>query len=299
MGYQRMTFRRALELAAPQTWPASILPVCLGTLLAVHDGGAFRPVVSLAVLAAAVLLQSAVNTFNDVRDFMRGTDAPDNCTDETDAAMLFGHLHPKAGLALGFGFLFFAALCGIALGIICSWRIWFFGLAAAAAIAAYSLGAADIPAGELLSGLSMGGILPLAAYFAQCGSCSWPLVWRFAPAVITIACIMLTNNTADIGRDTATGRRTLAVRIGQAWALALLNVLLLAAFFGVSAIVLGSAFNGWPVLPVAAAGAVLAARPLFLSSVGPDTRTQAMTAVVRTHVWIIGGYTAALAVNCL
>lgn len=298
MVYKALTPRRALELAAPHSWPASVLPVLLGTLLTVQARGTFSPAVFLLTLAAAVLLQSAVNTLNDVRDFVRGTDTIENCANETDAAMLYGQLSPRTGFLLGLAYLVLAAACGVGIAVLTTWRVWYFGLAAALAIGLYAgLGFSDKPLGELLSGLSMGVVLPIAAYFTQCGRCDWESVYRFVPCMITIACIMLTNNTADVARDAATGRHTLAVRLGAKRAQKLLCALLLLALMCVMALVLWRFPSGWAVLPVMTAGALLAGRPLYLGPVGPDTRDRAMGAVVRAHDWIVGGYIAAVAIS--
>ena len=299
MKYQALTLRRALELAAPHTWPASVLPTILGTLLARQAQGKFNPLVFLLALFAAVLLQSAVNTLNDVRDYVRGTDTLENCANESDAAMLFGQLRPRAGLALGLIFLLAAAILGCMIALLMSWRIWYFGAAAALAIGLYALGASDRPLGELLSGLSMGGVLPLAAYYSQCGHCNWAELYLYLPCVITVACIMLTNNTADVPRDLAAGRRTLAVRIGARAAQRLLCVLLLLALLGTGLIILLRFLGGWPVLPVLFAGTLLAAMPLYTAKVQPASRDRSMGAAISAHLFIIGGYSAAVALSML
>lgn len=299
MTYQAMTFRRALELAAPHTWPASVLPVILGTLLARQAQGWLNPLLFLLTLFAAVLLQSAVNTLNDVRDFVRGTDTLENCGNENDAAMVFGQLRPRAGLALGLGCLLAAAILGVVIAWLTSWRIWYFGAAAALAIGLYALGASDWPLGELLSGISMGGVLPLAAYYSQCGRCNWSEAYLYLPCVISIACIMLTNNTADVPRDSAAGRHTLAVKLGSQRAQRLLCTLLLLALLGVFAIILVRFPGGWPVLPVLLIGTLLAAAPLYTAGLLPAVRDRCMGAVLKTQLFIIGGYSAAVAASLL
>jgi len=299
MNYQPMTFRRAIELAAPHTWPASVLPVILGTLLARQAEGRLQPLVFLLTLLVAVLLQSAVNTLNDVRDYVRGTDTLDNCSNESDAAMLFGQLRPRAGLALGLSFLLAAAILGCAIAWLTSWRIWLFGAVAALVIGLYALGASDLPLGELLSGISMGGVLPLAAYFGQCGRCNWTELYLYLPCVITIACIMLTNNTADVSRDRDAGRRTLAVGMGGIWAQRMLCALLLLALLGTALVIVLRFPGGWPVLPVMCIGALLAVAPLYTARLVPKLRDRGMGAALRTHLFIIGGYSAAVAVSLL
>ncbi|MDO4572952.1 MAG: UbiA family prenyltransferase [Clostridia bacterium] len=297
--YRRMTPRRALELAAPHTWPAAVVPTALGTLLALSGGSPFRPLRFLLTLAAAVLLQSAVNTFNDLRDFLRGADTLDNCRNPGDAAMLYGRLRPRAALALGLGFLLLAAAAGTALSLLAGWRVWLFGAAGALGIALYAAGASDLPVGELLSGLCMGGVLPLAACWAQAGRCGRTALYALLPSVLCVACIMLANNTADTARDAAAGRRTLAVLLGPARAQRLLCALLLIALLSVCALCLARFPGGWAALPPVCAGALLAARPLYLGPIGPDSRDRCMAAALGAHEWIAGGFAAAIALSLL
>ena len=63
----RLTPLMMLRLAAPHTWAASVMPALLGTALAAREGVS-EPLMSLLLTAVCVLMQSAVNTFNDYSD---------------------------------------------------------------------------------------------------------------------------------------------------------------------------------------------------------------------------------------
>ena len=77
--YERFTLKMAVELAAPHTWPASILPVLVATSCAVVHSPALDVFMVCALLAICILMQASVNTFNDYFDFIKGTDtAEDN-----------------------------------------------------------------------------------------------------------------------------------------------------------------------------------------------------------------------------
>ena len=299
-----MTLPAALHLAAPHTWPAAVLPVLLGTALAAADGEAMRPWIALCVLAVAVLLQSAVNTLNDYRDFVSGLDSADNCTDESDAALLYDGCTPKGALALGFAFLLCAAILGGVLVASCGASLLIYGALALLAILLYVLPGVSfsgLPLGELLSGGAMGGVLTCAAYHAQTGRFSPALLYLCLPAVVTIGCILLVNNASDIEKDAPGGRKTLSVCIGRKASTTLLRTALAAAALGVFVILLLRYPRGAaavPVLPIAllTSGGV---RGLFTRPLTPENRRENMCGVLAAHKWIIGCYAAALALHAM
>lgn len=312
-GYDSMTgskqktpfrLRAVLELAAPHTWPAAVLPVLLGAALACADGAEMRSWPLFFVLAVAVLLQSAINTLNDYRDFVSGLDNSDNCTDPTDAALIYAGITPGSALALGIAFLLGAAVFGALLIGQCGFAMLWYGALALAAILLYILprvSLSDRPFGELLSGISMGGVLTCAACHAVSGSFSWRAVFLCLPAVITIGCIMLVNNTSDIEKDTAGGRRTLSVCLGRSRAELLLRCAIPAAALFVILVTCILFPAGIASLPVGAAGLLTnrGVRGLFLGSVTPERRRENMTAILSVHKWITGCYTAAVLLSVL
>ena len=103
-----------LRLAAPHTWAASVMPALLGTALAAREGVS-DPLMGLLLTAVCVLMQSAVNTFNDYSDFIKGTDTLENSPDADDAVMVYDRPSPRRVLFLGFAFLLAAALCAVRL----------------------------------------------------------------------------------------------------------------------------------------------------------------------------------------
>ena len=60
----------AVELAAPHTWPASILPVLVATSCAIVHSPTLDVPMVCALLAICILMQASVNTFNDYYDFV-------------------------------------------------------------------------------------------------------------------------------------------------------------------------------------------------------------------------------------
>jgi 1,4-dihydroxy-2-naphthoate octaprenyltransferase len=173
----------------------------------------------LLVLITAVLLQSAVNTLNDYTDFLSGTDSAETIFDETDAAIVYNHINPRAALRFALGLMLCAAISGSAAVLLSGWILVVFGVLAAATVILYSAGPKPIsflPLGEVTSGLTMGLFITCAAYYAITLSFSLWVVVASVPPIITIALIMQTNNTCDIERDRLAGRRTGPILLGRA-----------------------------------------------------------------------------------
>ena len=299
-----MTLPAAVHLAAPHTWPAAVLPALLGTALVAADGAALQLWTALLVLAVAVLLQSAVNTLNDYRDFVSGLDSAENCTDESDAALLYDGCTPRGALVLGLAFLLCAAILGGVLVVSCGAALLSYGALALLAILLYVLPGVSfsgLPLGELLSGGAMGGVLTCAAYHAQTGRFSPALLYLCLPAVITIGGILLVNNASDIEKDTLGGRKTLSVCIGRKASETLLRAALAAAALGVCVILALRYPRGVAALPVLliALGTSGGVRRLFTQPLTPENRRESMGGVLTAHKWIIGCYAAGIALHAL
>lgn len=298
------TPRAALELAAPHTWPAAVCPVLLGTALAAARGCTVNGWRAFLALVTAVLLQSAVNTLNDRRDFVSGLDSAENCTDSTDAALIYSGAGPRAALAWALALLLAAAVCGGALVWQCGAAMLAYGAAGAAAIGMYVLprvSASELPAGESLSGLAMGGALTCAAFHAQTDRFEPELLYLCAPCVVTVGCIMLANNCSDIEKDRAGGRRTLPVCIGRRRAQLLLRGALIFAAVYVAAVTLACFPAGAAALPVMAASFILDGRirGLYRLPIDPEHRKDSMAAAVGAHSRIICCYAAAALLSAL
>ena len=61
------------RLMRPHTLTAAVMPVLIGTAMA-YDEGKFNPPLFAAMLVASILIQSAVNMFNEYFDYKRGLD---------------------------------------------------------------------------------------------------------------------------------------------------------------------------------------------------------------------------------
>lgn len=300
--YQRMSFKALIELAAPPTWSASIVPVFLGTALSFALYGVLDPLLFLCTLAICITFQSAVNTLNDYTDFVKGADTEDNTDDVNDASIVYNHIDPRSARNAGFAMI----AIGFAIGAYVIARTSFIALAFAlvgvAVLLLYSVARvplSDTPFGELTSGIVMGGVITMAVAYVQTCIVDWMMLVYAIPAITMIACIMLVNNTSDIEKDAQAGRNTLAVKLGREKATVLLFSAMTAAAV-VAAVVVCMLFpRGWFFLPVMAVSAFIPARMMYHNGITPSVRRFNMQGVGTVNVRINFSYAACILLSCL
>lgn len=289
--------RLALQLAAPHTWPASIMPVLIAAGCAAATTGRLSPFMTMVLLVICILMQASVNTFNDYFDYVKGTDSADDNVEVADAVLIYNAVNPRSVLALAIGFLATAFLAGIYVMYYAGLIPLVIAAVGAVIVVAYSGGKTPIsylPIGEAVSGLVMGGLIPLACYQVLTGRLEFMmLVWAI-PAIIGVGLIMMTNNTCDIEKDIAAGRRTLPVLLGRERARAIYHGLLVAWVVAVVLIVRLWFVNGFVVMPfmVLATYPLLAA--LWKSPLAPPSRIGAMGQIGSINVALGAFYAAAL-----
>lgn len=224
------TFPQWVEGARPRTWPAAFAPVAAGTGAAIHHLGGLDTLtsstapLSLAAvlvraalaLAVALSLQIGVNYANDYSDGVRGTDDDRVGPFRLTAS---GAAQPGTVKAAAFGSLGAGALFGLVLIAISG--IWWTILIGAAAVAAawfYTGGKKPygyLGLGELFVFVFFGLVAVNGTAYAITGTVPWTaLLASIAIGLLAVA-IMLTNNLRDIPTDAETGKRTLAVRLGD------------------------------------------------------------------------------------
>ena len=218
VSYTSLSPTMALQLAAPHTWPAAILPVFLGVACAVQLTGQVSFTLSMALLVICILMQAAVNTINDYYDFIKGTDSIENQDDPTDAVLVYNNINPRSAFYLALAFLGCALVLGIYVIYSSGWIPLAIGIIGALVILFYSAGKSPIsylPIGEYISGITMGGLITLASFYALTKSFNMIILVISIPIIIGIGLIMFTNNTCDTDKDIAAGRKTQSVLLGH------------------------------------------------------------------------------------
>ena len=200
----------------PKTLSVSLSPVLLGTAVAWHDTHRVLWLPLLAATLGAAFIQIGTNLFNDVGDFLRGTDTPGRLGPRRAAAE--GWLSVRAirsGAWLAFALAF---ACGIYLVWHGGWPIVAIGLASLAAGWAYTGGPKPIaygPLGEFFVFIFFGLVAVGGSYYLQTLRVT-PTVLLVATLVgIHAAAVITVNNYRDLDGDARSGKRTLAVRLGR------------------------------------------------------------------------------------
>ena len=201
--------------ARPRTLPAAVVPVLVGAAAATsHNDPQWWKVGPALVVSLA--LQIAVNYANDYSDGVRGTD-----DDRVGPMRLVGSGAATAAAVRRAAFLALAvaAVAGLWLAATTSW--WLLAVGAAAMAAAWTYTGGPRPygyagLGEVFVFVFFGVVATVGTEYVISSTTSIT-GWMASVAVGAFACALLViNNLRDIPGDTASGKRTLAVKWGDA-----------------------------------------------------------------------------------
>lgn len=214
--------------ARPRTLGAGIVPVLVGTAAA----GRFIAWRSGAALLVAIGLQVGVNYLNDYFDGIRGIDTPQRVGPPRLVAT--GLASPLSVLAAALVAIGVAGFAGLALALATAPAlILFVGALALIAAFAYSGGPrpyAGLGLGEVMVFLFFGLMATCGTAFVMTDSVPASAWWCGAVLGFLAVAILLANNLRDLPTDATTGKRTLAVRLGEARARFLYRACVVAAF---------------------------------------------------------------------
>lgn len=204
-----------LLAARPETLPAAVAPVLVGTALAyVYDAFSWLP--ALTALGGALLIQIGTNFANDYFDFFKGID---NVERKGPTRVVQSGLIPPGRLRNGMLLVFsLATALGTYLVTVAGWPIVVIGLASLLCAVLYSGGPYPLSAhglGDVFVFIFFGLIAVCGTYYVQALSLSsWVLLAAVPVGTLTTA-IIVVNNLRDIETDERAGKRTLAVRVGK------------------------------------------------------------------------------------
>ncbi len=241
-----------IEASRPKTLPAAIVPVAVGTAVAAAEGVALSPLRAGLALLVALALQVAVNFANDLFDGLAGIDTEDRVGPRrVVAAGLVTPPAMKRALALT---LVVAAVAGLALALLVDPWLLLIGAIAIVATLGYSGGRrpyASRALGELSVFVFFGLVATVGSAYVQSGRVSALAVAASLPVGLLAVGLLMINNVRDVDTDAATGKRTLAVRLGARTYGHTFGWLLIVAFalLGPVAWLAGSA---WPLLALLA-----------------------------------------------
>ena len=209
--------REWLAGTRPRTLPAAVVPVLIGSGVAAGYGefSLWRAALALVV---ALALQIGVNFANDYSDGVRGSDSAER---RVGPMRLVGSglASPGQVKLAAFGCFFVACCAGLALAAVTSW--WLVLGGALAVLAAWFYTGGSRPYGyrgfgEVSVFVFFGVAAVAGTAYVQMGRLSWLGLAASIPAGLLSCALLMVNNLRDIRSDGESGKRTLAVRIGDA-----------------------------------------------------------------------------------
>lgn len=251
--------RRLFLATRPKFLTASLLPVIVGTAWGCAVSGQFSVVPALLAILATALVHAASNVINDVGDETTGGDRlnVERIYPYTGGSRFIQNQIMTAAEMnrLGYGLLAAAGVLGLALTFLKGPLVLAFGIAGIAIALLYSLPSVQLAGrgvGELCITIAFGLLPVCGAAWLQSSVIDWRSALVAIPVGLWVTLILLINEVPDRNADAASGKRTLAVRLGIDGTRRLYQGLHIAAFACVLALSLTGLMPWW-----AAAGAAV------------------------------------------
>lgn len=219
-----------IQAIRPKTLVASLVPVIVGSSLAFRDGQ-FVLWVLIACGISAAALQVATNLANDALDSLSGVDDQNRLGPErVTAAGLLDAKSVLAGTMLSFAIAIGAGVLLVTRGGIPIVVIGVVSVIAAWAYSAEPISLAARGLGEAAAFVFYGVVAVVGTAYLH--RLEWFAIDFYAsvPAGALSAALMAVNNLRDVENDRASGKRTLAVRVGPKRMHAIFKLLIGAAF---------------------------------------------------------------------
>jgi 1,4-dihydroxy-2-naphthoate polyprenyltransferase len=311
--------------ARPRTLPAAIVPVAVGTAAGYLSSGRFvitAPQVAsachgtvcanfdrqlswlnaLLALVVALGIQVGTNYVNDYADGVRGTDEHRVGPVRLVAGRLATVREVKIAALVSFAV---AGLAGFALAARVTWWLIPLGLLCGVAGWAYTGGPRPygyLGFGELFVFVFFGLVATAGSAYVQHApfvvsfgghlfsyNYDWGFVlWAGVPVGLLAAALLEANNLRDIGTDTESGKKTLAVRLGRRRAGLLYCVTLMGVALSIGVL---HTYRSWALLALVAAPLAIYPLRLALSDrggrallpmLGASARLQIVTGILLT-----------------
>jgi 1,4-dihydroxy-2-naphthoate octaprenyltransferase len=293
--------RRYWGAMRPAFFPASVLPVLVGTAWGHSVRGSLDYGAAVLALLATMLVHAGANVINDVAD-------DDNGTDRMNDERIFPYtggsrfiqnsiLSARAMRNFGIGLLVAAAVCGALLAQIKGPLVIAFGLLGVVLGTLYSIRPVQLAGrgfGELTIAIAFGVLPVCGAAWLQSGVLDGSSLLISIPMAFWVASILLINEVPDIAADAAAGKGTLPVRVGIPGTRVIYLALHLGALAAIVGVVATGMLRAWalivpPLLLVLAVANSRAVRPVS------DGREALKGAIERTlAIHTIGGLWLAL-----
>ena len=281
----KRTWKIWWELIRPHTLTAAFVPVLLGTVIALLEDGV-NWLLFAAMMIASILIQAATNLFNEYYDFKRGLDTEESVG--IGGGIVRHGMTPKLIMTLALSMYAIALILGIYICAASSWWLAAVGLVCMLVGYLYTGGPLPIsytPFGELFSGLFMGFLIILIAFFIQTGYVSSTAILIAIPSGILVGLINLSNNLRDHDGDKAHGRKTMPVVMGRKNALTFMAIMFAFSYLWLVGLVLTGSVTAWILLAFLSIPKAMAAIKGFVGKTQPITMVPAMKATAQTNTF--------------
>ena len=238
-----------LQAVRAFSFPAAIVPVAVGTVLAAHFDGPVAWWLVPFVAVASVLMQAGTNLVSDYFDYVKGVDK--DYTYGSSGVLTAGLLSPTQVLVGGFAV--FAVACGIGLLFIAlrGWPILLLGLVGLLGGIFYTarpVGYKYLALGDALVFTLMGPLMVIGSYFVLTDSYSHSVLIVSLPVGCLVAAILHANNMRDIQHDRDAQVRTVASLLGHNRSRLEYYALVGGAYVAVVGMILGGLVGPWGLL---------------------------------------------------
>ena len=230
-----------LMAARAYSFPASIIPVLFGTVLAVilNPELDFNFINFILCIIGAVLVHVGTNIINDIYDYEKGIDKEDKelgIPHGGSMVISMGLVSLKEMKKAAVISLLVAFAIGVYLFTQAGmWILYLslFGLLSAIFYTAKPIALKYKALGDIQVILSFGVGMTLGAYIVQTGEFSWMPVIFSIPLGMLIDAILHSNNIRDINFDGKFGVKTLPILIGEKLSIKFYYFLILGAYLSV------------------------------------------------------------------
>ena len=263
---------------------------------AAWDNPEFSWALLLLTSIGIVLAHMSVNLFNEYSDWRTGIDAATERTPFSGGSgmMQAGLTKPGHVRLAAWGTL----LASGGIGLVLAWQsgplVLVFMAAGGITIVGYTDYLTRWGIGELASGITLGTLVVLGAYYVQTGHISDTAVWASIPPGLLTMQLLFLNEFPDADADRAGGRRHLVILLGKQRS-AVLYAVIMAAMYGV--IVAGVLVRALPVaalialatVPLASMASLRAIQyPDDLPKLTPGLALNVMTVLITDALLAVG-----------
>src|SRR5574338_25797 len=242
-------FQSWILASRPRTLPAAVVPVMVGSALAVYHGVFFLPY-SIVALICSVLIQIGTNFTNDLHDHLKGSDTVERKGPlRVLASGLISVKEMEWGIFIAFSTAFLLGLYlvySVGIIILC---VGIFSIIAGLAYTSGPFPLAYNGLGDLFVFIFFGIVGTVGTFYLHTQQINFLSILISLPVGALITNILIVNNYRDIEEDKNAGKKTLAVLLGKEFSRFEYVFFILISFFVPFLLHFKYGFNFWIFLP--------------------------------------------------